>query len=337
MKPWPSLAAWAALAACAPGPLAPEGERSPREVRVEVVPDVPSDALLVAVAFSRDGAVGLAVGGRGERDSGEVLRTTDEGRTWTVVDTPSRGRLYDVAFTDELGDGEARTPRAVVAVGFDGQILRSADDGATWELVRSGDGWLAGVAFVDGRRGHAIGAHGERAIWLTTSDGGVTWSPGPALSTPSFLRGIAFRDPRHGVLVGDEGTLLVTEDGGVSWRADESGGGYLRGSDFTPAGTARVVGGPGVLLRREAGSERWERLPFPSREKLNAVRFVDEARGWVTTMEGTLWATDDGGASWAAVYRSGGRHLVDMIAPTPDRPGLVVGGAGLVLRMTVER
>lgn len=320
--------------ACAPARV----RSAARELRVELQDQVPTDALLLAVA--REGRIGVAVGGRGDRDPGEILRSTDGGRSWSVVGSPSTARLYDVAFTDEIAP-DPEGGGAVVAVGLDGQILRSTDDGESWQVVLLGADWLAGVAFVDGRRGHVVGARGDRAVWLATADGGRTWTPGPEQATASFLRAIAFRDARFGVVVGDEGTLLVTEDGGATWRAQESGGGYLRGIEFGPDGTTWIVGGPGVLLRRTPGSVDWERLPFVAGEKLNSIRFVDEDHGWITSMEGTLWVTDDAGGSWRVLHRTANLHLVGSVAPRVDGsprdgPGLVVGDGGTVLSVSFE-
>ncbi|MCC7044540.1 MAG: hypothetical protein IT183_11800 [Acidobacteria bacterium] len=93
-------------------------------------------------------------------------------------------------------------------------------------------------------------------------------------------------------------------------RVDRSGD---RGQTWTPvdlgpattitAGSAPVadvcwlVGRDGVVLRSTTGVS-FERRPFPGVMALTIVEALDAARATVTTAEGTVFTTADGGATW---------------------------------------
>src|SRR5205814_951399 len=76
-----------------------------------------------------------------------------------------------------------------------------------------------------------------RSRVLRSSDGGATWAVAdtPFAASPSAgIFSVAFRDPRHGVVVGGDfkqeaeavNNSCVTSDGGVTWTAVTGLGGY---------------------------------------------------------------------------------------------------------------
>ena len=296
------------------------------------------EGLVLRLVLDRASGLGLAVGGSGGNDDpGLILRSADGGDSWQPVASPSPARLYDLAFVDEHETTSSTHERAtIVAVGLAGQVLRSTDQGRSWTARRAGPEWLSGVAFATSRRGFAVGGQGAASVCLSSADGGQSWSVREDVRGASFFRAIEFRDARHGLIVGDQGSLLSTEDGGEHWQQAEVEPVYLRGIDASPDGTDWVVGSPGVLLRREAGESKWSRRPFPTSEKLNGVRFLDARTGLVTTMDGKLFLTRDRAASWELWHETSHRHLVDLALPSAEGPGFVVGD-GLLLRLEFAR
>lgn len=307
------------------------GDPSEAPVSLSAVENVPSSALLTALEFDFAREVGIAVGGSGEQDPAEILRTTTGGETWQRVEAGIDQRLYDIAFRNE---------REMFAVGLGGQILHSTDSGATWGSVRRGDEWLAGVAFSTQQYGWIVGSRGEEAVLLRSNDGGSTWRDGPDLPEgvrESSLRAIEFRDARFGCVVGTGGALLLTRDGGEVWTSYPAGSAYLRGIEFASDGTIWIVGGPGVVLRSVDGGETFENRPFPVQSKLNSIAFATPMRGWATTMEGELFETLDGGDTWNSILRNESLHLTGIRAPRVGKPGFVVGDRGTILRLELGR
>lgn len=179
---------------------------------------------------------------------GKVVRSDDAGKTWVVQPVPGKVHLQGIAAWDDkravivgnrgvvmvTQDGgkswvEVAVPRSEVAnkllrvkifadsgvwaVGEMGAVLHSKDFGSTWERVLpEEDVGYNDVCFV-GQRGWLVGEFGRL---MGTDDGGKTWK---RLTSPveTSLMSVAFKDERHGVVVGLDGAVIATRDGGKHW------------------------------------------------------------------------------------------------------------------------
>jgi photosystem II stability/assembly factor-like uncharacterized protein len=117
-----------------------------------------------------------------------VIRTTDDGRTWTVATTAlptgTSAGIFSIAFLDG---------RRGLVVGGDykkeneagDNAAMSADGGSSWTLVKGLGGFRSAVAFVPSRRDTVV-AVGPSGSDIST-DGGLTWRPidGPGFHTVS--------------------------------------------------------------------------------------------------------------------------------------------------------
>jgi photosystem II stability/assembly factor-like uncharacterized protein len=103
--------------------------------------------------------------------------------------------------------------------GLGGVILRSDDSGRTWhyETIDRKQA-LFSVAAADGR---AI-AVGEKGLARVSTDGGLSWGEFPADQFPTvftFMRDLDFEHKKKvGYIVGQQGMVLRTEDGGKRWK-----------------------------------------------------------------------------------------------------------------------
>ena len=102
--------------------------------------------------------------------------------------------------------------------GLGGVILRSEDGGRTWRYEDAGRKQaLFSVAEADGR---AI-AVGEKGFVRVSTDDGKTWKEPPPDSFPpvfTFMRDLGFEHKqRVGFIVGQQGMVLRTKDGGKKW------------------------------------------------------------------------------------------------------------------------
>jgi len=111
------------------------------------------------VVSTAGGATIVAVG-----DNGHISRSTDNGSSWTTINSGTTKSLLDVQCH---ADGNCWV------AGVDGTILRRTDSGVTWSTLNSGVVVnLSAVEFVDSQTGWIVG---QDAVVLHTTDGGTTW------------------------------------------------------------------------------------------------------------------------------------------------------------------
>ncbi len=175
-----------------------------------------------------------------------------------------------------------------------------------------------------------------------TRDGGQTWRfrNGVAVETGAGfgLHRVQFRDVVHGWVANDDGVLL-TEDGGESWRRATGIGGdgpALFDVQFIDAGNGWAVG-TSRLIRTEDGGETWRTLVKGAYENGyfsgNAVHFLDARHGWLAGRDGTLMRSDDGGQTWTPValpLRAGERPTLWDLTFSDALHGWTVGDSGSI-------
>lgn len=149
---------------------------------------VPADRLPPALpgegAFAASGSnVALGAGGRLwiGTTKGRVLRSTDDGRTWSVVQTPvATGEatgIFSIAFRDQqhgvvVGGNYQQETLA------DRNVATTSDGGATWQAVAEG-------AAVTGFRSAVAWWPGARAGWIAVGPSGSDWSADGRTWTPA--------------------------------------------------------------------------------------------------------------------------------------------------------
>jgi photosystem II stability/assembly factor-like uncharacterized protein len=105
--------------------------------------------------------------------SGNIFRTTDQGKTWSKANNNSDGHIYDFCFPNG-------------AVGYAAgqkEIVKTVDGGNTWNVLINSPTEIYFIHFADILNGIAIGkghyTGGDFGFWtsaiFSTSDGGTTW------------------------------------------------------------------------------------------------------------------------------------------------------------------
>jgi photosystem II stability/assembly factor-like uncharacterized protein len=177
---------------------------------------------------------------------------------------------------------------------------------SSWYRQQSGTfAWLHSVFFVDESRGWAVGGKGAL---LATADGGARWETRRRPSEDAMLD-VFFTDARTGWILCERSIFLPM-------RKDES---------------------VSYLLKTTDGGESWSRVDVTRGEdvdvKLAGLRFADASHGWVYGEGGAVYATTDGGATWAR-QRVPTRHLLLGSAFLDARTGWLSGGGLTILSTT---
>ena len=133
-----------------------------------------------------------------KKKKGSVLRSTDEGRTWEVLDAgnPAGTRLYAVDFFDEKNGW---------VVGEKGFAAVTADAGKTWKTV--GTNTTERLNAVQMIEQNVIYMVGENGVARGTVDGGTTMVTFRT-KTKRDLRDLSFVTEHKGFVVGTSGTVL---------------------------------------------------------------------------------------------------------------------------------
>jgi photosystem II stability/assembly factor-like uncharacterized protein len=167
-----------------------------------------------------------------------LIKSTDAGRTWTVL---SRGGESDF---------HALAASSAGVMGFDG-ALRVTTDGKNWT-----QGGLAAEprSLASSPDGSTVLATTNQGVQSST-DGGRTWVPLTA-APPLFLT--AWADAKTIVGVTTEGSLAISADAGRTWRANlatvSSAEALSASRDKAGQLEILVVSGTGVLQSRDDGA-----------------------------------------------------------------------------------
>jgi uncharacterized delta-60 repeat protein len=112
-------------------------------------------------------------------------------------------------------------------------------------------------------------------------------------------------DGSNGWIVGRNGLVLKTSDGGVTWRYQNSGvTELLTDVEFSDASNGCAVGSNGTIIRTVDGGDTWLKAETYTRSDLEAVFLTDGQLGWAVGEEGALVRTTDRGATWINIDRS---------------------------------
>src|SRR3954471_10783166 len=181
---------------------------------------------------------------------------------------------------------------------------------------------------------------------VQVSQSGWQWgNPTPQGNTIRAMDFVAGR----GYAIGDDGTALRTDDGGLTWSGLATGTSQdlTRVQAVTPD-VVIVLGGGGCVVRRSDDGGKTFRKMFVLAEincpdKVAAEYFVSPQVGYLLLQDGNVLRTTDGGQTFGRgtaipgtpASSGGGRGLpADAIFTTPDAGLVFLAGANVAFRTT---
>ncbi|MCB0156453.1 MAG: T9SS type A sorting domain-containing protein [Anaerolineae bacterium] len=202
-----------------------------------------SSANLNAVDFQND-SIGWVCG-----DNGAVFSTVDGGNSWMSVGFGTSYEMEDLHFFDDQNG---------FVVGGN-MFLNTTDGGMTWDHLGpiAEDTYHLSIQFLSPSFGWVVGSYGDLFSGYT----GVIaqWqSPGgyfDYVGGSSFsLNSVCFITTLKGWIVGDNGSILSTTDGGSNWETQVSGTERdLQDIVFINDTTGWAIGNNGTILSTKSG------------------------------------------------------------------------------------
>ncbi|MCW8811205.1 MAG: YCF48-related protein [Ignavibacteriaceae bacterium] len=235
-------------------------------------------------------SVGYACG-----SGGNLIKTTNGGKTWFEIESGTDDLIIDIFFlSEDIGWFLSYSDR---------EVYKTTDGGSSWEIISNlSPRYAYSLWFINEMKGFAVGYQ----YLLSTTDGGVTWNEvNNVYSTSS----IYFYTSNVG-FVGGLNSIYSTSNGGNTWINLP-----LPTFEFTPSaifahdqyniyvvGTGDFQGEPYYAFLKSTNSGyTWSGANF--NYWLIDVYFTSLSDGWVCSDK--IYKTTDGGSNWTATEFEG--------------------------------
>lgn len=144
------------------------------------------------------------------------------------------------------------------------------------------------------------------------------------------LFGLDAYGQQHAWIVGFEGTIVHTSDGGKTWQhqmppVQEE----FYDVAFVDEQTGWIVGKYGTILHTANGGKEWIKQVSGTDQRLFKVHFLNKDTGWAVGTFGTILHTSDGGKSWIK-QGAGEDRYYNGVFFIDERHGWVVGEYALI-------
>lgn len=259
---------------------------------------------------------------------GTVLRTDNDGDTFAQRNPLPGTRAQsgtalptDVVFTSE---------QVGLASTSDGRLYRTVDGASSWTLVGTTNRAVRSLTFVDALHGVAVG---DAGLYLTTADGGTTWTPRDLGIGPIDLASVRCVDAASCVATTKTGAQLVR-------IATAEAAPQLVTPSPDPVFAAAFASPTHVVVAGASGatalSDDAGRTFAPVGGRLTG-RFLGMRAGgqagaaFAPGENGTLAKTVDGGQTWTRGNVSTSEDVVDVSFPT-NAAGFALDTAGGLFR-----
>lgn len=264
---------------------------------------------------------------------GVMLSTDNGGETWQPRQRSTTDTILQIHFTDE-NTGWMLCERNVYSRGRDplSYLQKTTNGGRTWDKIEFQDAGRERVTrLLFGPEGRAM-AFGEGGFIYKLAEDGVTWKKF-SLAVHFLLLDGAYSGDALGAIVGAGGTVMFTEDGGLTWESATLIGDTDTRFNAVSFGGIKAggwaVGNGGKIFHSNAGAKLWREQSQITSSNLNDVVFTSSTAGWIVGDDGTILRTRDGGNSWVQA-RSNTTHKLEKVI-FHDGKGFAIGHGGTIL------
>ena len=288
------------------------------------------DSLAIVDLFFVDSLVGWCVSG-----NGNIYKSFDGGLTWTNQFSEVDKGLYCIYFLNDSTGWIGGSDGLLLYTSNSGELWQSVESSTTesinqiyffdkdsgWVLSREllktidgGENWIKPsinteyslwfpnqIQFLDSNNGWLL----DDRLIFNTVDGGENWTLNyEAILGDEEFTSFDFASENTGIVVGHEGKIKITQNGGETWSDKLSGyNGEIIDIFFINSSLGWAVSSnDSIALKTINGGENWTSINIPGVDDLQAVYFIDENTGWITggyySISSVMIKTVDGGNTW---------------------------------------
>lgn len=263
---------------------------------------------------------------------GTFLTTTDGGKNWIKKKDFIEDNIRQIYFADEQ-NGWLLCERNLFSLGENSPsyLLKTVNGGVSWDRIEFTDNQRKRITKIFFTKNGSAWAIGEGGAFYAMQDDKKTWKRSSSPVRYLLFDGI-FTGDSHGVVVGAGGSILFTEDAGLSWNKASVLGNpetKLNSVFFLNQKNGWTVGSQGKIFQTVNGGKTWREQKTNIAKDLTDVFFSSSAEGWVIGDEGTILYTATAGNVWTTVTTKA-KHKLEKVFFT-GKKGFAVGFGGTIL------
>ncbi len=201
--------------------------------------------------------------------------------------------------------------------------------GQSWRRVGNWGNDFSGIHWVNNETGYIAGEN----IFLKSIDGGLSWVEKQS-PTKNEIIAFAFHSEQYGLLLGEQGGVFKTSNGGDSWVTvpfNLSGGEKFTDIVYLDADHLVISGTGGGLYLSNDGGTSWQKQEIATQAAINGLYFQDEVSGFGVTSDAEFIKTVDGGQNWE-IIPTGFDVELNAVYFTNDSTGYAVGNLGTIIK-----
>lgn len=143
---------------------------------------------------------------------------------------------------------------------------------------------------------------------------------------------VSFSDALHGISLGNE--ARYTTDGGATWKKGGGAAGTIYDAEMANATTAFATGG-NLVIKTTDGGATWKSTSLPVNGNLVQIDVVNPQTVFVVGAQGSVFRTTNGGGKWAQVRSDSDKYYTG-VSFVSESEGWVTGNAPPTILHTTD-
>ncbi len=255
-------------------------------------------------------------------DSGLVLASIDDGRTWNTKKLLRSISLSDVHI---FNNGK------MFVVGDSSALYYCSNFLDSLQLIPLEKGYtFFRIKFLNDNTGFITA---NKGLILKTINGGFNWYK-VKTNTKEIIFDLSFFSAKEGFAVGWNGIILSTKDGGETWSSlsETISDNYLKSIDLNEEGYGLIVGGDGTILRSTDYGKTWEKTKLNSSGGFQKVKFISDSISIIIGSRGNILISKDKGENWDIVDSKFYSNM-NGLSLSPYGKIFIVGVNGMIIKI----